>query len=67
LQAEFKSIFNERPWVLGQIPIMTMTYLEHVLKNITEYTMKIVMEEIKEIDENCYKELQKNYDHLNEN
>jgi len=53
-----------RPWVLGRIPVITMSFVEHVLKHLSEFTMKIVMDEIKEINPEFFEELTKNKDHL---
>ena len=62
----FSDIFNTCPWVLGRIPIITMTYMEHVLKHVSKYTMNIVMEEIKEMDPDFYNQLEKKHQHLND-
>ena len=42
--------------MIGKIPVITMHYIEHCLKHISEFTMKIVMDEIKELDDEEEKE-----------
>ena len=43
-----------------------MTYIEHVLKVVSKFTMNIVMEEIKDMDGDFFKQLEEKHARLNE-
>ena len=54
LNEDFTYVFKKCPWVLGKIPVITITFIEHVLKVISKLTMEIVLSEIKNIDEEFF-------------
>ena len=52
---DFAYVFEHCPWVLGKVPVVTMSFIEHVLKLISKMTMEIVIAEIRKFDEDFYK------------
>ena len=43
---DFTYVFKNCPWVLGKVPVVTISFIEHALKLISKMTMEIVMNEI---------------------
>ena len=58
LYENFGYIFENYPWMFGKIPMITISFIEHLLKVISKMTMEIVLKEIKKYDEDFYDKLE---------